>query len=139
MNASDINPLPLLGLIALLSCVLFWLWKHFCFNELGYSFQEDAIVIDSLGGPFKLRIPFEQIQSVEISKPSVLGALKWFPLSLFTYREVSRFKGNRVIIKRLGSVRFRYVIFTPKDAADFVEQLRKKTQKNSVRVSFKNC
>jgi hypothetical protein len=99
----------------------------------------DINAFNALGGLWKLKIPFNQIESVEVVPAGASSFLKCLSLAFFSYREISRLTGSRVIIKRGGLVMFKYVIFTPKDHILFIEKLHQRASEDFLRLEFKNC
>src|SRR5947209_19224994 len=106
MSAGWINGWTIFGSIVIPTFALFYCWKRFLFNESGYVFEGDSLRIGSLGGPYRVRIPYREIESVEVFPASFVPLKYWF----FSFHDVSRFSGDRVVITREGPARYKSVI-----------------------------
>ena len=116
-------------LIGVLTLLLFFAWRRFIHIENICQLEEDGVTLLSWGGFLKIKVRYENIESV-----ALIPFFKFFFSTLHLQCMASglwlynRTPENVVIIKKRRAIMFGYIAVTPKDEAEFVEQLQRRIQ-----------
>jgi hypothetical protein len=132
MVLNYLNFYTVLILIGVLSFIVFILWRKFGYIEENYEFAEDGLRILYWTRPFKIKVPYHNIDSIEL-----------LPISKFFFSRlhlqcmasglwrINRAPGNVVIIKKKRGIIFGYIIVTPKDPVAFVKRLQNRVHQSA--------
>jgi hypothetical protein len=130
-----INFYTVFSLIGVLTILIFCTWRRFLHIENACQLEEDGVMLLSWGGLLKIKVRYENIESVALIPFfkfffSILH-LQCMASGLWLHNRISE---NVIIIKKKRAIMFGYIVVTPKNEVEFIEQLQRRIK--GIETSF---